>query len=151
MIHVLDANALMHLEAVGLAVPRKFQAYVPAEIKEEFFSNPESEAWFAKSEFTKQRVDEIEYLAEYARILNDYPDVSFYKLKGFGDVAMLATVGILVRRIAPDGSLFAGLISEEGVAIVSRDGGLRNYAAAWLGTKVKLLTPEEFATALRAG
>lgn len=151
MIHVLDANALMHLEAVGLAVSRKWQAYVPDEIKEEFLSNPDSEAWFAKSEFTKPRINEVEYLAEYARILNDYPDVSFYKLKGFGDVAMLANVGILVRQIAPDNSLFAELILENGVVIVSRDGGLRDYAAAWLGTKVRLLTPEEFATALRAG
>ena len=150
MIHVLDANALMYLEAQRLPVPRKLQAYVPDEIKDEFLSNPRSEAWFEKSEFVKLRIDEAEYLTEYARILNDYPDVSFYKLKGFGDVAILASVGLLVRQLAPDELLFADLLFEDVIAIVSGDGRLRDYAADWLGKKVTLRTPEEFAAIVRS-
>jgi hypothetical protein len=143
MIRILDSNALIFLREQEVRVSREFQCYVPSEIREEFSGGPRNDSWFKQCEFIMPAIDASSYLQEYASIINRYSHVSFYSLKGLGDVVILASAGALLKGNGSIASLFP-----ESVCIVSGDRGLREFALAEFTQDFSLETPEEFAAQL---
>lgn len=148
MIHVLDCNSLIHLEAVRRHVRVEHECVVPDEIKEEFLTNLASEAWYRACVFSRHNLDEVDYLAEYARLLNSYGDVSFFNLKGFGDVAILATLSLLTRQLPKTSTLSASIFPQETICLVSNDANLRNFASREFPGLVNIKTCEDFAAGI---
>ena len=143
MIRILDSNALIFLRERGTHVTKEFQCYVPAEIREEFSGDPRSDTWFKSCGFITPAIDLVAYLQEYASIINRYPHVSFYSMKGLGDVVILASESVFLQRSSSVASLFP-----ESVCIVSGDRGLRKFALNEFTEHFSMETPEEFAARL---
>lgn len=93
---------------------------------------------------TTFKLDEADFLGRYADHLNRYNGVSFYNQKGFGDVAILATLDILVGRLPPTRSLSREIFPEDCIFLVSGDVKLRKATAKSFGSDVILETVEEF-------
>ena len=144
MIYILDSNAMAHLRGSGINVTKEHPCYVPKEIREEFLGHAQNDAWFSKSTFISPHVDFGLYLAEYASILNRYSDVSFYNLKGFGDVAILANAAVLLKGGGIEASLFI-----EPVCVVTKDNDLREFALTEFSENFSLMYPEEFAKMIK--
>jgi hypothetical protein len=144
MIRLLDANALISLQQGGRSVAAKHKCSVPDEIAEELQSSGDGERWLQSQPLTSLRLDEVEYLKEYARFLNSFSGVSFYSLKGFGDVALLATLQLLVRRSPTTPTLSRDVFPEDTIYFVTDDKNLRKFVAKQFGDAVCLETLEEF-------
>ncbi|MDE2057382.1 MAG: hypothetical protein KGI78_00830 [Patescibacteria group bacterium] len=121
MIRVLDNNTLILLKKRALMVRADQQCYVPEEIEEEFKGSASNERWFKRNPFVTKRLDEARYLAIYAHFLNNYSGVSFYSLKGFGDVAILAVLSMLIAEAPPTSTLSRGLFPEHSIYVVTDD------------------------------
>jgi hypothetical protein len=146
MIHVLDCNALILLEDAGHRILSKHECMVPNDIKDEFLTNPASEAWYKDCEFLDWNLDEAHYLTEYARLLNLYGDISFFNLKGFGDIAILATISLLTRELPKTNTLSAHLFPQETICLVSGDKYLRSFTPQEFPDLVAIKSPMEFLT-----
>lgn len=145
MIHVLDCNTLIHLQAVRRHIRAEHECVVSDEIKEEFLTNFASEAWYGACDFSRINLDEAEYLIEYARLLNSYGDISFFNLKGFGDVAILATISLLTRKLPKTSTLSVDIFPQETICLVSNDENLRDFATKEFPGLVNIKTCEQFA------
>jgi hypothetical protein len=149
MIRILDNNALVFLHTRQLIVPLETACFVPDEIQEEFLDNGRSERWYQSCAFVSHHIDEAEYLTAYAEILNQYKDISFYSLKGFGDVAIIAIARLLIQRTERShGTLLDSIVDPDPIFLVSRDENLRSFIKKTFGGRVTLETPEEFARQL---
>lgn len=144
MIRLFDANALISLHQLGRSVSPEHKCYVPDEICEELRSTEEGERWLQTQPLQSVRFDDPEYLKEYARFLNSFPGVSFYSLKGFGDVAALASLQILVRRAPLTLTLSREVFPEDTIYFVTDDKKLRNFSLKTFGDAVCLETLQEF-------
>lgn len=148
MIRILDTNALVHLCVRGLYLREGHACYVPPEIEEEFLSDAKNESWFRKNYFIRKHLDEAEYLAAYAQCLNRYNGVSFYSLKGFGDVAILAVLHNLIGAAAPTPALSLDLFPEDPIRLVTDDRALRNFVSKTFSSRVVLERSAAFAASL---
>lgn len=144
MIRILDANALISLYHDGKAVRAEQKCYVPEEIADELRSDPGAEAWLKTLPLESVRLDEVEYLQAYADYVNRYSGVSFYSLKGFGDVAVLATLQILVRRLPPTPTLSKEVFPEDTIYLVSDDRTLRKFVEKTFPGTVELEALSDF-------
>jgi len=144
MIRLLDANALINLQQAGRSIAAKHKCYVPDEIAEELQSSGEGDRWLQTQPLASLRLDEVEYLKDYARFLNSFSGVSFYSLKGFGDVALLATLQLLVRRSPTTPTLSREVFPEDTIFFVTDDKNLRKFVTREFGESVCLETLEEF-------
>ena len=144
MIRLLDANALISLQQQGRSVSAADKCYVPDEIAEELKSSEDSERWLSAQPLTTIRIEEAEYLKEYARFLNSFSGVSFYSLKGFGDVAALAALQLLVRQAPATLTLSPDVFPEDSIFFVTNDKTLRNFTQRTFGSAVILETLEQF-------
>lgn len=144
MIRLIDANALISLQQRGQPIAAKHKCYVPNEIAEELQSSEDGDRWLQAQPLASVRIDEVEYLHEYARFLNIFPGVSFYSLKGFGDVALLATLQLLVRRSPATPTLSREVFPEDTIYLVTDDKDLRKFVGKIFDDAVCLETLEEF-------
>lgn len=136
MIRFLDTNALIALQKGNLHVREEHACFVPREIEEEFLADAEAESWFRKNVFAAVRLDEADFLTAYAKYLNGYRKVSFYNLKGFGDVAILAVLDIVVNAGPPTMSLSDDLFPQHSIRLVSDDDGLGKFARKTFNSRV---------------
>lgn len=150
MIYVLDCNALQHLQKRAKSIRSKNRCVVPDAIKEEFLENEGNRVWFIAQEFENPDLDFGVYLTEYARILNQYGDVSFYSLKGFGDVGILAVLNLILGRqdAVAAATLSPELFPGEEIVLVSNDDKLRRFASDNLSDRLRIQTPEEFESSI---
>mgnify|MGYP001558348443 CR=1 FL=1 len=144
MIRILDNNALDALYKSARRLRQEHCCYVPPEIVEEFTDADREESWLRSQPLVNPRIDEADFLARYAIHINRYNGVSFYNQKGFGDVAILATLDILVGRLPSTRALSQELFPEDRIFLVSDDGKLRKATAKNFGTDVTVETVEEF-------
>jgi hypothetical protein len=151
MIRILDNNALVHLHDAGLSPRVEHQCFVPPEISEEFRNSEADEAWLDGLPLAAVKLDEVEYLAAYAKHLNAFSGVSFYSLKGFGDVGVLAVVELRVRRLPPTRSLSKDVFPEDSIIVVTDDRRLRKYLTRTFGDDVAVESFDEFARLCRKG
>ncbi len=145
MIRLLDTNALISLQQRGQSIAAKHKCHVPDEIAEELQSSEDGDRWLQAQPLTSVRIDEVEYLQEYARFLNAFSGVSFYSLKGFGDVALLATLQLLVRRSPATPTLSREVFPEDTIYLVTDDRDLRKFVVKAFGDAVCLETLAEYA------
>lgn len=144
MIRVLDNNALDALYKSALKLRAEHRCYIPPEIVEEFKDGDREERWLKSQPLIQLNLDEVDLLARYAIHLNRYNGVSFYNQKGFGDVAILATLDILVAKLPQTRSLSLEIFPDEQIVLVSDDRKLRAATEKNFGTDVLLETVEEF-------
>lgn len=144
MIRLLDANALISLQHRGQSIAAKHKCHVPDEIVEELQSSEDGDRWLQAQPLASVRIDEVEYLQEYARFLNAFSGVSFYSLKGFGDVALLATLQLLVRRSPATPTLSREVFPEDTIYLVTDDKDLRKFVVKAFGDAVCLETFAEY-------
>jgi len=148
MIRILDTMTLIHLCADALYVREEHACYVPLDIEEEFLGNSKNDAWFKKNYFLEERIDDAEYLTEYAHYLNRYSGVNFYSLKGFGDVAILAVLGILVKAAPPTLSLSEDIFPHHSIRLVTNDRTLGNFVRRVFAGRVVVEGSASFASNL---
>lgn len=144
MIRVLDNNALDALYKSALRLRHEHFCYVPPEIVEEFTDADREERWLRSQPLVNLKLDEADLLGRYVNHLNRYNGVSFYNQKGFGDVAILATLDILVGRLPSTRALSQELFPEDRIFLVSDDRKLRKATARNFGGDVTVETVEEF-------
>lgn len=144
MIRILDANALIDLCGAGRKLAADENCFVPDEIAAELRGSEASERWLGAQPFANIRLEENEFLEAFARYLNTFSGVSFYSLKGFGDVAILATIEILLRRASPTPTLSREVFPWETVYLVSDDRKLRNFTTRTFGDRVVLQKLQDF-------
>ncbi|ANF53542.1 hypothetical protein DA69_01415 [Brevundimonas naejangsanensis] len=144
MIRILDANALIDLCDAGQKLAADEKCFVPDEIAAELSGSEANERWLAAQPFEAIRLEEHEFLEAFARYLNTFPGVSFYSLKGFGDVAILATIEILLRRAPPTPTLSREVFPWDTVYLVSDDRKLRNFITRTFGDRVVLQKLQDF-------
>lgn len=84
--------------------------------------------------------DEAKYLENYKKFINNYNNiVSFYGLKGLGDISILSSVAIVISPSNP--SLFD---QEQGlIEIITNDFDLKNALIKEFGTKITINDPLE--------
>jgi len=140
MIYILDSNAMAYLRANRLNIPDDARCFVPKEIEEEFLGDARNDAWYSECTFIEPDIDLGMYLTDYADILNRYRHISFYSLKGLGDVSILTNASALLKGGRRNGQLFI-----EPVCIVTGDGGLREFAVAEFTGNFSVLSPSDFA------
>jgi hypothetical protein len=92
IINILDNNALIELEKSGSYVTKYNSCFITEEIKQEFLIGRKEDDFLSKCNFISIDVDFPFYLKEYKRVLNIYNLMSFFNLKGIGDMSILATV-----------------------------------------------------------
>src|SRR5262245_25799856 len=143
MIRILDNDALIFVRAHNLRITRQFQCHVPDQIREEFLGDRKNDEWLNTCDFIAPEIELGSYLRAFASIINRYPHVSFYSLKGLGDVAILASAAVLLRGNGSAPTLF-----RDPVCVVSRDRGLRTFATDEFSEDFTLETPEQFADLL---
>ena len=136
MIRVVDTNALIELYRRDLCLLEEHACLVPKQIEEEFLGDSKTEQWFKTNYFARTHIDEGDYLAAYARYLNGYSGVSFYNLKGFGDVAILAILDLLVSSAPRTLSLSDDLFPQHSVRLVTDDNGLGGFARKTFDNRV---------------
>lgn len=141
MIRVLDTNALIQLRLERCLVTADACCLVPDAIREEFLDRGISERWFDGCSFVEWRYDESMLMGAYAKYLNEYPKVSFYNMKGFGDVAILATLSLLVDEHRQPGLPFSGVA--DSIVLVSDDSDLRKFVKKCFSGQVALETVKE--------
>lgn len=144
MIRILDANALIDLCEAGQKLATDENCFVPDEIAAELSGSEANERWLAAQPLQTIRLEENEFIESFARYLNTFPGVSFYGLKGFGDVAILATIDILLRRAAPTPTLSREVFPWDTVYLVSNDRKLRNFTIRTFGDRVVLQKLQDF-------
>lgn len=148
MTRILDTTALQHLYSRGLNVREEHGCYVPVEIEEEFRGDSKSDAWFKANGFIKIPIDEVNYLASYACFLNQYSGVNFYSLKGFGDVAILAVLDLIVKAAPATLSLSEELFPQHSIRLVTNDRTLTNFVRRTFQGRVFVEKEEVFAKIL---
>jgi len=109
MINILDNNSLIYLESNGLYVEARHECFITDEVKSEFLIAKRQETYLTKCIFLPITVDLSFYLREYKRVLNVYSLLSFYNLKGTGDVSILATACALAATSSQTNSLFPNI------------------------------------------
>jgi hypothetical protein len=139
MIRLLDTNALFALYASKQIVPNKFACAIPDEIKAEFLDQGEVEEWYQRCAFSSPDIDDVDFLIQYAKFLNRYTDISFYGLKGFGDVAMVATLSLLTQK-----EEYSFLFESEPIYLVTDDRKLRRFVTDEFGKRITLETLDQF-------
>lgn len=144
MIRILDNNALDALYKSALKLRAEHSCYIPTEIVEEFTDADREERWLRTQPLATFKFDEADFLGRYAHHLNRYNGVSFYNQKGFGDVAILAILDILVGRLPPTRSLSHEIFPDDCIFLVSNDRKLRSATVKNFNTDVTLETVEEF-------
>lgn len=124
------------------------------EVTGEYFMSPEVEEEVELTELVKggrtpsairkltdhADFDEAVYLANYKEMLNKYRHRSFYNMRGFGDVSILAAVHTLLsacdRKVQPE------LIgTTEGIAVFTSDGGLTAFMTSEFAGKAVSVFP----------
>lgn len=96
---------------------------------------------------TLKGYDEAAYLRKYAEAINDYSHISFDKMRGLGDISILALVACLVTnfdKALPQISLNLGEGIKETIHIVTDDSNLKKKLQKDFGEFVEVLSYEEF-------
>ena len=144
MIRVLDNNALDALYKSSLKMSAEHHCYIPPEIIDEFTDAERETRWLRAQPLTTFKLDEADFLRRYADHLNRYNGVSFYNQKGFGDVAILATLDILVGQLPPTRSLSHEIFPEDCIFLVTDDRKLRTATVKNFGADVILEAVQDF-------
>ena len=144
MIRVFDANALIELARAQHRLDVRHQAYIPDEIVEELRGREDGDLWLTAQPVFDPHLDAVDYLAAFAHYLNTYPGVSFYSLKGFGDVAILATLRLIVEQIPETPTLSSEVFPWDVINLVTDDRRLRDFVVKEFGASVTLSTLQEF-------
>lgn len=96
---------------------------------------------------TLKGYDEAYYLSEYAKALNSYSQVSFAKMRGFGDVSIIALVGCLATdfgRKLPQTAFDFGNDAPVKVRVVTNDNNLRKKLKKDFEGQVELISYDDF-------
>jgi len=109
MINILDNNSLIYLEENKLYIEERHSCSITDEVKSEFIIGKSQETYLAKCKFSPLSIELSVYLREYKRVLNAYSLLSFYNLKGIGDVSILATACALALAASQTNSLFPSI------------------------------------------
>ncbi len=147
MIRIFDSDTLNHLYKNDIRILEEHECSVPDDIQSEFLTLDEAERWFKSCVFSELKLDESDYLTEYSHYLNIYNKVSFYAMKGFGDVALLAVISLLIKEGSQTPTLSDVFFPEDVICLVSRDQNLRKFAIKHF-PRIHLETPEEFVNRL---
>lgn len=109
MINILDNNSLIYLEEYKLYMEEHHSSFITDEVRSEFIIGKSQETYLAKCKFLPLSIELPVYLREYKRVLNAYSLLSFYNLKGIGDVSILATACALAMTASQTNSLFPSI------------------------------------------
>lgn len=144
MMRIFDANALIDLANRRFELKGSHRACIPDEIAEELQGREEGRIWLKDQVLTASGIDEVEYIRAFSTYLNIYPHVSFYSMKGFGDVAVVATIDLLLKKTPSEPTLSKELFPWNLIYLVTDDRNLRRFAANRFGSRVEIQTLDEF-------
>lgn len=91
--------------------------------------------------------DEAAYLRKYAEALNSYSQVSFDKMRGLGDVSIIALVACMTTEFGkalPQTSLDLGTANSESIIVVTDDGHLKKKLQKDFDGLIEIISYEEF-------
>lgn len=83
--------------------------------------------------------DEVSYLKNYYDALNKYNKRSFFNMKGFGDVSIIATVNTIIqnKKSRPNTLPLPGFSDE--IEVYTGDGDLKKFLKKEFGNSIKVL------------
>lgn len=117
---ILDNNALNYIRSERIVLRDEY--FVTPDVYEEFNVVSDNLPYNAKILTEHNSFNWVEYLRGYQRMLNRYKERSFYNMRGFGDVSILAALHMLERA-----SRSRLPTMHEPAMIVSSDINLRNH------------------------
>jgi len=121
-INILDSATLISLQNDGFVVARYHSCFITEEVQNEFQVSRENESYLGRCSFVSLEIDNALYLQAYKRTLNKYNLLSFYNLKGVGDMSILATSCAWAENATNNQPLFPSLVPR--LKVVTDDRGL---------------------------
>ncbi|HEU4966415.1 MAG TPA: hypothetical protein VFT53_02955 [Candidatus Saccharimonadales bacterium] len=146
---IIDSNTVIacfndhrSLAGLDLVVPDDlYEEYLAAEVRHGQKING------IRLASTIKGYDEAAYLRKYAEAINGYSHISFDKMRGLGDVSILALVACLVTnfdKALPQIALNLGESAKNIIRVVTDDNNLRKKLQNDFGEFVEVVNYEEF-------